>query len=274
MSALGAVRGPPITIDPPVPSATAPGTLIFLHGYNDTASRFNANPPNKLSIAYHIHQSPRLKHLTIIIPEALPCMYPGLENAWYRIATPLPGPGNPDSVYEEVEFGHVGRNEDDMTVSMDYLEELIRTEVANGVPASRIVLMGYSQGAAILTLFILTRRLAADIGTIISYSGIPSAPMQSIARMQKENGLVGRWSKGTKLFMLHGQLDVFMPLPIFHKLRRRLEGFRDHGQGITSLEWELLEGMPHPISEPLWPIVRQILEERVALVEMKPSFKL
>lgn len=274
MSASLAERGPPIIINPPSPSATAPATLIFLHGYNDTAARFNRNPPDKLSVAYHIHQSSLLRHLKIIIPEALPCGYPGLDNTWYRISDRLPGPGNPQNAYEAVEFGHVGRNEDDMNISMDYLEELIQAEIANGVPASRIVLMGYSQGAALLTLFVLTRKLATEIETIVSYSGIPSAPIQSIIRMQSENGLVGRWCKQTKLYMLHGAQDVFMPLPLFHELRRRLEGFRDSGQGIASLEWELLEGMRHPISELLWSKVRQILEERVSLIEAKPSVKL
>jgi predicted esterase len=160
-----------------------------------------------------------------------------------------------------------------MNVSMDYIEELIRIEVSDGVPISRIVLMGYSQGAALLSLFILTRKIAANIGIMISCSGIPPAPMQSIARMQRENGLAGRWSKETSYFMLHGQDDVFMPLAVFHEWRRRLKGCKERGQGIANLEWELLE-MRHSISERLWPSIRRILENRIALAEVKLSGKL
>lgn len=266
------MRAPAIIIKSPEDSTT-PATLIFFHGYNDTAGRFNESPPDHLSVAHHIHQSLRLKHVKIIIPEALPCQYPGLDNTWYKISQRFPS-GRSQSAHESVEYGNTGRNEMDMNVSMDYIEELIQAEVSNGVPPSRIVLMGYSQGGAILSLFIATRKMAADIGTIITFAGIPVAPMQSIARMQRENGLAGRWSKSTRYFMLHGQEDIFMPLAVFHELRRRLEGFKESGQGIARLEWEVLEGMSHSMSERLWPNIRRILEKRVAVPDVKPAIKL
>lgn len=74
--------------------------------------------------------------------------------------------------------------------------------------------------------------------------------------------------------MLHGQEDVFMPLAVFLEWRRRLDGFKEHGQGIASLEWELLDGMRHAISERLWPSIRGIIEEQIAVPEVKFSVKL
>jgi predicted esterase len=191
---------------------------------------------------------------------------------WYNIGTPLPEAGDPQKVHEAIEFGVLGTNEEDINVTMDYFESLIESEIACGTPARRIVFMGYSQGAAILTLFLLTRRLAAELGAVISFAGFPTTPMQSISRMQEENGLVERWSKETKLFMLHGERDTFVPLVIFKAWLARLEIFRDHGQGIASIEWRLMEGTRHSISAALWPYVREMLER--VFTEPKTPFKI
>ena len=102
-----------------------------------------------------------------------------------------------------------------MNLNLDYFESLIKSEIASGTPAKRITFVGYSQGATILTLFIVTRKLAADLGAIISIAGFPPVPMQSISKMQQANGLFGPWSKDTRFFMLYGRNDVFIPLEIF-----------------------------------------------------------
>ncbi|KAF4632444.1 hypothetical protein G7Y89_g5687 [Cudoniella acicularis] len=230
-----AFRSPPIVIAPPKPSENAPATLIFIHGYNFFASQFNSKPPNQLSVAHHVHQSPLLQHVKVIIPEALPNIHPSMDkNVWYNIATPIPPPGNPLDPDQAVEIGQPGRNEDDMNLSLDYFEDLIRTEVANGTPTNRIVFLGDSQGASILTLFILTRGLASELGAIISYAGFSATPLQSVIRMQQENSLEGSWSKQTKFFLLHGKNDVFVPQEILRVWRRLLESFKDRGQAMPT----------------------------------------
>jgi predicted esterase len=161
-----------------------------------------------------------------------------------------------------------------MNVTLDYFESLIKSEVASGTPAKRIIFVGYSQGATILTLFIVTRKLAADLGAIISIAGFPPVPMQSISRIQQKNGLFGPWSKETRFFMLHGRGDVFVPSEIFFEWRKRIEGFRDREQGIASVEWMLVDGMKHAVAAVLWPHVRHILEEVVPLTDPKSSLKL
>jgi predicted esterase len=272
--AVDMARRSPIVIPPPISSAT-PATVFFIHGYNDLASQFNCSPPNQLSVAYHLHKSPLLQHMKVVIPEALPCIHRSIpNNVWYNIGTAVPEPGDPERAYESVEVGVSGRNEDDMNVTMDYFESLIKLEIATGTPAKRIVFVGYSQGATILTLFLLTRRLAAELGAVISYAGFPPTPMQSISRMQDENGLIDGWSKETKLFMLHGAQDAFVPFVVFQEWLKRIEGFRDRGRGIASLEWRLIDGMRHSMSAILWPYVREILEKVVLLTESKPPFKL
>jgi predicted esterase len=268
-------RRPPIVIAPPVPSSTAPATLIFIHGYNALNTQFNCDPPDASSVAYHIHKSLALQHVKIVIPEGIPNLWPSMNRAtWYNIATPVPQPGSPQNVYEQIEFGHSGSNENDMNLNLDYFESLIESEIAGGTPAKRIIFVGYSQGATILTLFIVTRKLAADLGAIISIAGFPPVPMQSISRMQQENGLFGPWSKETYFFMLHGRNDVFIPLEIFFEWRKRIEGFRDRGQGIANVEWKLVDGMKHAMATGVWPHVREILEEAVPVTDPKPSVKL
>jgi predicted esterase len=193
---------------------------------------------------------------------------------WYNMAAPVPQPGSPQNFYEQIEFGHSGSNEDDMNLNLDYFESLIKSEVAGGTLAKKITFVGYSQGATILTLFIVTRKLPADLGAIISIAGFPPVPMQSISRTQQEKGLFGPSSKATRFFMLHGRNDVFVLMEVFFEWRRRIEGFRDRGQGIANVEWKLVDGMKHAVVAVLWPHVREILEGVVPLTDPKTSLKL
>lgn len=262
------LRKPPIVIEPLKVSVDTPATLIFIHGYNFVASQFNCNPPNHLSVAHNIHQSPLLQHVKVVIPEALPNVHKSMDkNTWYNIATPIPAPGERQDADKQIEFGRSGRNEEDMNVTMDYFEELIESEMASGTPARRIVFMGDSQGASILTLFVLTRALASELGAVISYAGFPATPLQSVFRMQRENGLEGRWAKELRLFLLHGKDDVFVPLEVFRAWRTLLESFKDRGQGIAYLEWQIVDGMKHSLVAALWPPVQNILQDVVPNIE-------
>lgn len=267
-------RTPPIVVLPPSPSASEPATLIFLHDYNSDASRFNRAPPNGQSLAHHIHSSSSLQHLKIIIPNGLPCIHPQVrKNVWFNLDVPFPKPGDADRAADEIEYGSVERNEDDMKVTMDYVEDLIRNEVKLGTPLKRIVLMGYSQGATIAVLFLLTRKLGAELGAVISFAGFAPTPMTSVARMQKENGLESRWSKETALFLLHGNQDKHIPVEIYYAWLARLEGLMERGQGPARIEGTVIEGMDHfPIVE-LWPEASMILRKVVPTLQ-KPSSKL
>ena len=239
----------------------ASATLIFLHDYNSAASRFNRNPPNGQSLVHHLHASPALQHLKIIIPNGLPCKHTAVQrNVWYNLNVPFPARVDPKRAHDEIEYGSTERNEDDIKVSMDYVESLIREEMATGTPAKRVVLMGYSQGATVAALFLLTRKLGAELGAVISFAGFAPTPMASVPRIQKENGLEGRWSKETSLFLLHGSKDAFIPVEIYYAWRARLEGLMRRGQGIARVEGIVIEGVDHWPIEGIWPETRRILE--------------
>jgi predicted esterase len=267
------IRKPPIII-PPAASSANPATLIFIHGYQSSASRFNLDSFKHRNVAQQIHKSPSLRHLKIILPEAVPSRHPSvLGNVWYNIPKPIPDPGDPKKAKWYVEFGNQDNNAQDMETTMDYFESLIKSEIANGTPARRIVFMGFSQGSSILVLFLLTRRLAADLGAVISYAGFPALDLKSVLRMQREKGLEGRWSKETTLFLMLGRNDIFVTLEIAQAWRDQLQGLCDRGQGIATLEWKLIDEAQHAVSDHIWPHVRGVLERTIP-TRGKPLVKL
>lgn len=216
-----------------------------------------------------------LQHVKIIIAEGLPSVHPSItKNVWYDIPTPVPSPGKAENAQWLVEFGHKSNNADDMEVTLDYFESLVKSEIENGTPASRIVFMGDSQGAGLVILFLLTRCLAADLGAMISYAGFPPIDLQTVLRMQREHGTEGRWSKDTTLFMLHGKNDVFVPVEIPLAWRDQIQSFRDRGQGVASIEWKLLDDVQHALISRVWPHVREILERIVPVGSQKLPHKL
>ncbi|TEY82422.1 hypothetical protein BOTCAL_0029g00090 [Botryotinia calthae] len=262
----------PITILPPKVSTelAQPATFIFLHGYGWSADQFNQNPPNRLSVAYHVHKSPILQNVKVIIPQGLANIWPSPgKHTWYNIDQPVPSAGDP---LKTDEFGQHRSNVRDIEVSLDYFEYLIDTEVTMGTPANRIVFMGDSQGASILYLFLLTRRKAADLAAVITWAGFSATPLETIAQMQERNGLSESWAKKTRLYMLHGMEDVFVPLSRSKALAAVLDQYRARGQGFATLEWVVLDGLRHSLVEHVWPNVRQILE--CLLTEKESASKL
>ncbi|KAJ8060745.1 hypothetical protein OCU04_011049 [Sclerotinia nivalis] len=265
-------RRHPIIISPPK-ATTNPdkaATLIFLHGYGWSADQFNQHPPNRLSVAHHIHKSPSLQHVKIIIPEGLPNNWPTPgKHTWYNIDQPVPSAGDPSKIHE---FGQHNSDVRDIEVSFDYFEFLIDAEIAAGTPPNRIIFMGDSQGASILYLFLLTRRRAADLGAVITWAGFSATPLETIAQMQEKNGLSEGWAKNTVLYMLHGKEDVFVPLSRAQALVTALESYRARGQGFTTLEWAVVDELRHSLVEPVWPYIRRILER--FLTETEAASKL
>ena len=274
MAQRSRIRKPPIIIPPPVPS-NSPATLIFIHRYNFTGSQFISDSPGHLNVAHHIHKSTALQHVKIVIAEALPSIHPSVTNdVWYDIPSPIPQPANPKNAQWHVEFAHKDNNVDDMEVSLDYFESLVRSEIEMGTPASRIVFFGESQGAGLVVLFLLTRKLAANLGPAISYAGFNPTDLQTVLRLQRDHGMEGKWGLEKMLYMLHGKEDPLVHLEISRAWRDQLEGFRERGQGIARIEWKVLDGVRHGLTSKVWPHVREILEDAVPVGDKNLSLKL
>ena len=171
-------------------------------------------------------------------------------------------------------FGHADNNQFDMQVSMDYFEELVKAEVANGTPMRRIVFMGDSQGAGMVVLFLQTREIASELGAVISYAGFPATDLKSVQQMQMDSNLHGSWAKETRLFMLHGRDDVFVPIEISQSWLKLLEEECERGEGFRSIDWKLIDDVRHSLSGRVWPYVREILESIFQDETQKPPLKL
>jgi phospholipase/carboxylesterase len=85
-----------------------------------------------------------------------------------------------------------------MQASAVLIHELIAREVARGVPASRIVLMGFSQGCA-MTLY-AGLRYAQKLAGLIALSGYLPLAERTVADRHASNAQ-------TPVFMAHGQFD-------------------------------------------------------------------
>lgn len=102
--------GEVVALGPESPSADGPASLIFLHGFGDTARGFVSMLPGLL----------RLPEVRYVLPSATSS---GIST-WFGL-----GGG--------------------MERSIDYIHHLIRLEIGRGVPAGRIFVAGFSQGGCV-----------------------------------------------------------------------------------------------------------------------------
>ncbi|HEY8507094.1 MAG TPA: dienelactone hydrolase family protein [Steroidobacteraceae bacterium] len=112
------------------------------------------------------------------------------------------------------------------------IRQLIEAQNARGIPTSRIVLAGFSQGAA-MAVFTGTRypeRLAG----ILALSGFPLLPATLDAEAHEANA-------GTPVFIGHGTQDPLVPPRGGEEVKKALES-RGH-----PVEWHAYP-MPHSVS--------------------------
>ena len=108
--------------------------------------------------------------------------------AWYDIA------GTPQARVED---------ESGLRASQVQIEALIAREVARGMPANRIVLMGFSQGCAMTLLTGL--RHAERLAGLVGLSGYLPLPARTAAERSAANA-------GVPIFLAHGRDDPMITL--------------------------------------------------------------
>jgi phospholipase/carboxylesterase len=100
----------------------------------------------------------------------------------------------------------IARREDEagLRASLLLVRGLIEREVARGIPASRIVLMGFSQGCAMALLTGL--RHGERLAGLVGLSGyLPLADTMAAERSPANAGL--------SIFLAHGRQDPVIPMP-------------------------------------------------------------
>lgn len=110
-------------------------------------------------------------------------------------------------------FEEFQRDEDESgtVLSRDYVNTLIANEISKGIPPSRIVLGGFSQGGALAIFTGLTYK--EKLGGIFALSSyVPFANrIQSFLQGHKE----GTWAnKSVPVFQAHGTMDPIIPCPL------------------------------------------------------------
>lgn len=184
------------------PDRPAKASVIWLHGLGADGHDFATLPPQlgvtpDLAIRYVFPHAP-------VMPVTL---NRGMRmRAWYDI----------------VALDARGQDEAGIRRSAASIERLIAREVDRGVPSSRILLAGFSQGAA-MALFTGLRH-TAPLGGIVALSGY--LPLhQSLPAEASESNLQ------TAIFQAHGRSDNVVPYGLGS---RSAELLRAAGYGV---EW-------------------------------------
>jgi phospholipase/carboxylesterase len=95
------------------------------------------------------------------------------------------------------------------------VEQLIESEIAQGIPAEKIILAGFSQGGVIALH--LGTRIARKLAGIMSLSSYMSEPEKLMKEAHDAN-------KNTPVFVAHGQHDDVVPVIMGNAARQVLEG--------------------------------------------------
>jgi len=133
--------------------------------------------------------------------------------------------------YDIFQFGGGPEDEAGLRASQKLTEELI---AAQGLPAGRIVLAGFSQGGAIVLLTALrhAERLA---GVMALSTYLPLAGKLAAERAEA--------NRETPIFMAHGRYDDLIPM-------QRAQASREHLQKLGyAVEWHDYP-MPHSVCAP------------------------
>ena len=193
------------------PLGQAPATVIMVHGRN-------AGPANILDLV------PRLGRpdLTYLAPTAA-------GRTWYPLSF----------------MADVSRNEPHLTSALKSLEAVVAQAESAGVPRSRIVLLGFSQGACLTSEFAV--RHASRFGALIIFTG----------------GLIGPpgtgWDypghfSGTPVFFGSGDPDAHVPVS---RVTESAEVFRRMGADV---KMSIYPGRGHWVGDEEIEIARAMLD--------------
>ena len=132
--------------------------------------------------------------------------------------------------------------------SAKLIERYIRAEQASGIPASRIILAGFSQGGALALHTGL--RYAVSLGGIIALSSYLPLPERLRAEATDAN-------RASPVFMAHGQADPVIPLA---EGQATVEALRQAGFTVDWHEYP----MPHSVCPQEITAIGAWLSERLA----------
>lgn len=182
-----------------------------------------------------------------------------LDKAWFTPnSLPYTTPSRPELEPDEDEEG--------MLQTVAYLESIIDAVVATGVPTSRIVLGGFSQGHAMsmLTHFTSSKysgKLAGIVG-LLGYLPL-SDRKQRVQEIREARGM-DRKATSVPMFVARGTKDEFIPKRCWDY---SLEALRELGTDNSKMEVKFYEGLTHTINGAVLRDVCQWLESTVPEID-------
>ncbi|KAF8230424.1 Phospholipase/carboxylesterase [Tricholoma matsutake] len=193
------------------------GTIIVIHGAGESSATWKTIVEEALA--------PRLPHISWIIPQAperpvsvhqgqlIPC--------WFDTVSLPPG------LYE---FDEAGISE-----SVTLIDGLIQSQMQAGIDSRQIVLMGFSQGAALSMIVALTKHY--NLGGVVSLSGW--IPLRARHMMRTTSALPIMWC--------HGTADDVIPLSYAEDAL----AFLQNSVGIPSLKLKsrLYDSLGHAVQD-------------------------
>ncbi|WAL58086.1 alpha/beta hydrolase [Thermocoleostomius sinensis] len=212
------------TIAIPPQRGQAQGLLVMLHGWG-------ANAQDVSALASFLN----LPNYQFVFPDApFPYLYSPIGRVWYNFPENYTFLSNPE-FYDQPE----------LTQSRQQLIEWLRSlESTTGIPLSRTVLAGFSQGGA-MTLDV---GLKLPLAALMVLSGYIHAP----ARLA-----IGEGSASVPpVLMVHGRQDQVVPLAAAHQARDQLLAL-----GVAVQYREL--DMGHEIQPHVLRLMQSFIEETV-----------
>jgi predicted esterase len=172
----------------------------------------------------------KLPHLKWVLPDA-PHNHEAMSQAWYTPTSFSTVPGAPDDDDQD---------EEGLLQSVEYLDTLVEKEMESGTDGKRIVVGGFSQGAAVSLLWALVGRDRESVGGVVGLSGY--LPLEGrLEKLREERKVEGEGKGGPKIFLAHGSKDMMVPRRLYLKAKEKLEGF----WGEERIGGDLYEGLGH-----------------------------
>ena len=206
------LSSPPIILET---GANAPDScIIWLHGLGADGQDFEAIVPE-----LNLNPALNLRFIFPHAPKIAVTINQGyVMRAWYDIISP--------DIAQ-------GQDENGIRASEKLLVSLIQEQIAAGIPASRIVLAGFSQGGVIaLQTGLRFKESLAGIMALSTY--LPLADTLA----QEKNAA----NAEIPIFLAHGSVDTVIPLSLAYKTREQLQQ-----QGYQP-EWFEYNGLAHGVS--------------------------
>ncbi|CAK4034519.1 Acyl- thioesterase 1 [Lecanosticta acicola] len=238
-----------ISVEKPCSDPAHGAAFILIHGLGDTAEGLEDIP--KQFQALH-----KLPYMHWILPNAIEHRE-AMTTAWFTPNSFNYPADRPELAPEEDEQGLLN--------SVKYIESLIDACVRKGIPPQRIVLGGFSQGAALSLLLDLTsKKYAGRLGGVVGLMGyLPLAGGRKLEDLRAKEGLPPVHGD-VPVLLARGSKDQMIPKKVWEKTKQRLS---ELGLGEGYLEVKEYEGLGHQLAGPVLKDVCAFVERYVPALE-------